>query len=76
MTHRLRLTVPADHHVEFDLPEEITGEVEIIVRPLAPTAGVTAEQAARRAALAREMQRTSPVFTTDSTDIIREDRNR
>lgn len=75
MTHRLRLTVPDDHHVHFELPNEITGEVEIIVRPLAPS-GITAEQAAKRAAIVDELQNTSPVFTTDSTNLIRAERQR
>jgi hypothetical protein len=75
MTHRLRLTVPADHRVEFELPAEITGEVEIVVTPVAAT-GVTAEQAAKRAALARQIRAKMPKNTGDSTELIREERGR
>jgi hypothetical protein len=74
MTHRLRLVVPDDHRVQFELPEEMTGEVEITVRRLAPAAGVTAEQATRRAALARRVRERMPKNTGDSTAAIREER--
>lgn len=74
MDHRLRLTVPADRKVEFELPEEITGEVEITVRQVAP---VSLEDRLKAVAMARKSRAAiSKPQSTDSTDLIREDRDR
>jgi hypothetical protein len=80
--HELRLTVPGNSHVEFDVPEEMTGEVRIIVEQLSPAAAdqgddvPSAEQRAQSLAIALEMQRTSPVINTaDIVATIREGRD-
>jgi hypothetical protein len=78
MSHRLRLTVPADHHVAFEVPAEITGEVEIVITPVAPASEpVSLEVRQRVVAIARKNRAAiGRPQTTDSTDLIREDRER
>lgn len=79
MTHRLRLTVPADHQVAFELPAEITGEVEITVTPVATVSAEVRKRAVRKRAaeiIGRRVPR--PTGTHDSahdrTELLREDR--
>lgn len=75
MTYRVRLTVPADRRIELELPAEITGEVEITVCKVARA--VSPEDRQRAVALARKSRASiSKTQSTDSTDLIREDRAR
>lgn len=76
MDHRLRLTVPADHHIEFELPEEISGEVEIIVTPVTASEPVPLEVRQRAVEIARRSRARMPKNTGDSADLISEDRAR
>ena len=69
MSHRFRLTVPSDHRVEFELPEEMTGEVEIVVTPVASvrTGGL---DLSRKGAIYEALRR-SPLVGAD-LDLTRE----
>ena len=70
MTHRLRLTVPADHQVAFEVPAEITGEVEITVTQVATVSPAVRRRAAE--IIGRRLIRAKS--TGDSTAVLREDR--